>query len=330
MRHEKGEALLRLALAMQAARAGLTLRDIEERFEVGRRTAMRMRDAVLRVFPQAIETEGDDRQKRWHIPPGTLDRLVGSLSADDLAVLQSAVRLMEDQNRAVEAARLAQISQTLRDLMRPDHARRVEPDVDALLEAEGLACRPGPRPKLDPEVVLALREALKAGVAVRLTYGSRRNPTPTPRVVHPYGVLHGHRHYLVGHQSDPPVAESPRLYSLPRITAIEPLTRPAERDPDFDLAAFARRAFGVYQEDPQDVVWRFTPQAAEEAKRFTFHPDQTHEDAPDGSLIVRFRAGGLLEMAWHLYTWGDGVEVLAPPGLAEMVNPHRRAWDAMP
>jgi hypothetical protein len=29
-----------------------------------------------------------------------------------------------------------------------------------------------------------------------------------------------------------------------------------------------------------------------------FHPTQTSEDEPDGSLIVRFRAGGTLEMYW--------------------------------
>jgi predicted DNA-binding transcriptional regulator YafY len=27
---------------------------------------------------------------------------------------------------------------------------------------------------------------------------------------------------------------------------------------------------------------------------------------------VRFRAGGALEMCWHLFTWGDEVEVIEP------------------
>jgi len=33
----------------------------------------------------------------------------------------------------------------------------------------------------------------------------------------------------------------------------------------------------------------------------------------DGSLVVKFRAGGRKEMDWHLYTWGDEVEVLEGP-----------------
>ncbi|WP_442896061.1 hypothetical protein [Bradyrhizobium sp. AZCC 2289] len=40
---------------------------------------------------------------------------------------------------------------------------------------------------------------------------------------------------------------------------------------------------------------------------------------------MRFRAAGHLEMCWHLYTWGDQVEVLAPKALRKMVHPYRRS-----
>ncbi|MBL9010311.1 MAG: WYL domain-containing protein, partial [Alphaproteobacteria bacterium] len=43
-----------------------------------------------------------------------------------------------------------------------------------------------------------------------------------------------------------------------------------------------------------------------------------------------FAAAGHLEMAWHLYMWGDRVEVLAPDALREMVAAHRPHWPAMP
>ena len=36
------------------------------------------------------------------------------------------------------------------------------------------------------------------------------------------------------------------------------------------------------------------------------------EREADGSLTVRFRAGGVQEMCWHLFTWGTGVSVIAP------------------
>ena len=55
-----------------------------------------------------------------------------------------------------------------------------------------------------------------------------------------------------------------------------------------------------------------SPAAAEDAAEYIFHPDQKTERTADGALVVRFRAGGALEMSWHLQTWGDAVEVLEP------------------
>jgi predicted DNA-binding transcriptional regulator YafY len=77
-------------------------------------------------------------------------------------------------------------------------------------------------------------------------------------------------------------------------------------------------------------VWRFAPEAAPDAADFVFHPNQVLEPQPDGALVVRFTATGDLEMAWHLYAWGDKVEVLEPKRLAEMVHGQRVAWPALP
>jgi len=51
----------------------------------------------------------------------------------------------------------------------------------------------------------------------------------------------------------------------------------------------------------------------------------------DGSLTVHFTASGQLEMARHLYMWGDAVEVLAPEPLHGIVERHRRGdFPALP
>jgi predicted DNA-binding transcriptional regulator YafY len=111
-----------------------------------------------------------------------------------------------------------------------------------------------------------------------------------------------------------------RLFSLSNIEKVEVTDFPFKRHKDFLLSAFAERSFGVFQEEPFDVAWRFSSDAAADAKTFLFHPTQTFEDQKDGSLIVRFRAGGALEMCWHLFTWGNEVEVLAPPHLQELMQ----------
>ena len=37
-------------------------------------------------------------------------------------------------------------------------------------------------------------------------------------------------------------------------------------------------------------------------------------------MIARFSAGGMRELAWHLFTWGDKVEILAPERLKTMMR----------
>ena len=93
------------------------------------------------------------------------------------------------------------------------------------------------------------------------------------------------------------------------------------------LDAHAARAFGLFQSEREygGVPWRFPPRAAAHAREFVFHPAQEVEENPDGSLVVRFKAAGWTEMAWHLYQWGDSVEVLSPEPLRRMVENHRRS-----
>jgi predicted DNA-binding transcriptional regulator YafY len=139
------------------------------------------------------------------------------------------------------------------------------------------------------------------------------------------------RRYLVARDAD----RDPRLrhFRVDRIRVARLLGSSFTRDPGFDIVAHAARAFGSFQDEARygEVVWRFTPEAAPTAREFVFHPDQRLEEMPYGALVVRFIASGWLEMAWHLYQWGDQVEVLAPAGLRAMVEGHRRGdFEALP
>jgi predicted DNA-binding transcriptional regulator YafY len=327
LRYEKADNLMQLALEMQAARYGLSLADIQSRFEVGRRTAMRMRDAVLRNFPQATEVETGEKTKRWRIPPGTLDRLT-AVGADEITDLERACQVLLQAGQPDRAERLKGLAAKLRALMPADVQRKTEPDIDALLEAEGFAMRPGPKPKLPGDVMTVFRDAVKSCLKVRIEYRNRQGRV-NERLVHPYGFLFGYRNYLVAFHEHPK-ANDVTLFGLSRVQSAALTDDYFERPEDFSLADFAARSFGVYQDEPVEVIWKFAPEAAATAKEFEFHPTQTFEDLEDGSLVVRFHAASDLEMAWHLYMWGDKVDVLAPDSLSKMVRAHRPAWPALP
>ena len=323
MSFEPAIKLLQLAFEMQAARHGITLEQIAERFNVSNRHASRLKDAVLCVFPQAEEVPTGEKTKRWRIPAGKLNDLV-AFSIEELAALETAVRIMRHGSMDADADQIASVLTKLRAVKQV--GSRAETDLDALLEAEGIAMRPGPKLKVSSKVVTELREAIKACCQARIHY--RKDGEVKPRVVHPYGFLHGHRNYLVAFY--PKVAKAVIL-SLPNIEQVEVLGEAFIRQEGFDLQRYAAEAFGLYHEnEPYDVAWRFSPEVAETAEEFQFHPDQVGERQPDGSLMVRFHASGLLEMAWHLYIWGDQVEVLKPKRLAEMVHGQRVRWPGRP
>lgn len=328
MRYENAEKLLNLALEMQAVRGGLSLDDIREKYGVSKRTAMRMKDAILRLFPHADEVPTDERKKRWRIPSGTLDRLAGC-SADELANLETAINVLRRDHMTVQANVLEELCTKIKAVLKPEIFRRVDTDLEVLLEADNLALRPGPKPKIKKTLLRDLRQAILETKVVTINYYTRYKDSTRQRKVHPYGFIYGHRHYLIAYNLRRG-EEGFRTFSLPNISKVEVTKENFEWDKDFDLEHYAKQAFGIYHEDPFDVAWKFSPHAAKDAKYFKFHPDQKIERLKDGSLIVRFRAGGALEMCWYLFSWGEDVEVLEPKHLADMLRDHRPKWPALP
>ena len=326
MRNEKPESIFRLALMMQGSADGVSLHDMSVEFNVSRRTAERMRDSVTRLFPQTLEVATGERTKRWRIPSGTLNGLT-SFSTEELTELHNAISIMQRDNLSSNSDVLKGLMFKLRAVMKPDELRRVETDLEPLLEAEGLAMRPGPREIITDTVLENIRDAIIKGHKVRLHYLARGTGVTSRQIVCPYGFLYGNRHYLVAYSLNPEV-EDYRLFILANINKVEVLDKPFERDQGFSLKEYAEQSFGAFQEQPFQVTWKFSPKAAHEAQNFFFHPDQEKQILNDGSLLVRFTAGGALEMAWHLYTWDDQVQVLEPTDFWDRVKDQAEAmWD---
>lgn len=326
MRYSRAERLIQLALEMQAARGGLTIGDIEQKFDVSRRTAIRMRDAVLRAFPNSSEVQTGERTKRWRLNPGVAQNFA-EITSDDLASVEIAAEAMEAANLHVHAQNLLGVAAKIRNLIEASALNHIEPDLEALTEAEGLAHRAGPRPHIPLAVFDLLRTAIKSCRKVSFDYVSRSGKSVSRRTAAPLGFLYGHRHYLVAIQDG---TTKPKFFSLPAIGKLKIEQAVFERDPNFSLREFVSGSFGVFEEAPVDVVWRFSKEAAPLARSFVFHHSQSLEEDADGKLIVRFRAGGLLEMAWHLLSWGDHVEVLEPASLISILPEEMPSWPALP
>jgi len=319
-RYAPADRLLTLVLALQASRVGLTIVELQAKLGVQRRTVERLlatlrnrHDLDLREEPEPGGT------KRWRIAtngtPLALDVTAGEMAALHVATQQvdhSSARIHADALRRL-AAKVGAAS---------DERRRATLEADALdmAAAEGLVVRPGPRECIDRKILADLRTAILAPCKVELRYRSRSTGKISYGIVRPYGFLHRTRSYLVAY-SENEWAQDVRTFALANVVAVMPQEGKTFSKPNgWSLEKFARQSFGAFVEKPVNVEWRFSPNVAEEASKWMFHPTQKMTRGRDGSLVVRFRAGGLLEMAWHLVTWGVDVKIVKPAELKKMLS----------
>lgn len=312
MAYEKTYDLLDLAIWMQSTREGVSLNEIAERFHVSRRTAERMRDMIMRRFPQTEEVVCENNIKRWYIPQGTLKDFI-QFSAEELSVLETAASLLKDKQLQNKKDIFQNIINKIKANIKSDVFRKIEPDAEALLEAEGFICRPGPKLIIDNQIIAAIRQAILECHQIKITYFNKMSGKTSTNTLDPYGFLYGERnHYLVAHHSDGYFGDNVHNFILGNIKSVEILDIPFVPVKNFNLQKYALESFGSYHEEPFDVEWLFDKEVAEEAAQYIFHPTQTITRNSNGSLTVKFRAGGKLEMDWHLYTWGKHVKVIKP------------------
>ena len=309
MRHDKAAMVIDLARRMAASAEGLTLDDMARDTAMSRRTVERMRDAVLALFPTAEEVS-DPPTKRWRIRGG-LSAFEQAPTATEMLELTKAARALQASGEPTRAAALESLERKLKSAMRSTALNRMAPDLEALVRAETIAVQAGPRPTADEAMLTAIRAAVLSQSPLGFTY-SRPDAEPRRRVVAPCGLMFGRANYLVAADRETGRVQTFRLDRMSAVERQEGFAPPPE---DFDLAAFAGQSFGIYQDEIEDVVLSISPEGAAEARGWRWHPTQTLEDRADGGVVVRFRASGMRELAWHLFTWGDQVTILAPERL---------------
>lgn len=313
-RYAQYESLLRVLFRLEARRDGISLADIEEIAGVQRRAAERMRDALMRALPN-LEEHRDGSNKRWVLGQSAVSKAL-SPSIDDIAALSRAEAVLSRDGDAATAALLSSLADRLRAGLEKTARLRFDIDLEALLEADGVVRRPGPREQLDPAVIGLLRAAILGGSWVEADMASTRTGRMSwGNRIGPIAFLLGEgRQYLVGYSD---YREQVQLFRLSNLTRVKVLSEAFEAPDDFDLEAWLDRSFGTWQDEPHDVEWRFSVDAAQDAHNHRFHPTQEFTEEADGSLTLRFTACGLDEMCWHLFRWGSGVEVIAPDALRE-------------
>ena len=159
MRYERLKHIIDLAVRLQGSRAGVTLDDIQQDLSVSRRTAERMRDAVEWAFGPLETVPADDNKLHWRLQSRALRHLL-RITPEELSALGTAAAALEQTGLQDQAVKLKDIITKLRATQADASSERREADLEALMQVEGLAMRPGPRQPVDAELLALLREAI--------------------------------------------------------------------------------------------------------------------------------------------------------------------------
>jgi proteasome accessory factor C len=159
-----------------------------------------------------------------------------------------------------------------------------------------------------------LARAVAEGRQVRLDYYVPARDEKTARTVDPLRVVSAEGHTYL--EAWCHLAEDQRLFRLDRISSAEVLDTPAADHSDVeprDLDA------GLFQPSPDDtlVTLRLRPEARWVAE---YYPVEGAEEAPDGGLLVRLRAGDPGWLTRLLLRLGGAAEVERPAGVADEVR----------
>jgi predicted DNA-binding transcriptional regulator YafY len=317
------DRLLCLVRSLSETTDGLTLDEMAEVLGQGRRSAERARDVIALNFD--LDEISDGPRKRFRIADG-LRRHYTRPSAEELAALGAEVEAL----RSGESLRFQQLQSLLSKVQASfddREKRRIEPDLEELLKHLRAFSGPGPVAIVDPVVTRAALDAIMSGQCLEFDYQAPGAEAPKWRRIACAGLLNGPVSYAVGFM---PGREQAAVFRLDRMSNAR-LSGEMSALPDgFNLDDWLADGFGIWREQPRDIVLRVFADSAARARHWRFHPRQLVSEQPDGSLVISFRAGGLREIADHLFQWAGGLEIVSPEELRdEMKDRLELAWSVI-
>lgn len=300
-RYSRVSDIIDLATYMASKVQGITISDIMERYNVSRRTAERMRDSLMNIFPEVDEIETNDSLKHWGFTNNVISSLI-SFKPKEIANIEQL------QRRTTNKELKNELTDTITKIKALANKRQnnAEENIELFMQTEGYAVRQMPQYSIDLNTLEIIRKALQTSRKVTGIYHDKQ------REIEPLGMIYGSKIYLIAREK----AKGEEIYNylLHKFSDLK-LTEKTFDKGDFNLQEYAKESFGVYHGEILNVKLLFSKELAQEASNFNFHPTQKGKFNDDGTYTVTFKASGDKEIIWHVFRWGEGCKILAPKSL---------------
>ena len=302
-RYSRISDILDLITLMQSRVLGITLSDIVDELGVSRRTAERLRDAIIDILPQIDEIETVGKEKHWGFTSGYMNEII-NFTPDEIAILEG---IKDGISVDFKKKTLENVITKLKALSRKQ-ITKVDDAIEIIMKSEGTAVTQKPSYKIDVQVIDTIRQAIKENRMIKGKY------IGNDKLLAPYGIIYGSNVFLIGVEDGKP---DPYVYRLHKLSEVQ-LTDKTFDKGSFDIKEYANHSFGVYQNEVMKVELLFSQDVKDDVLNFNFHPTQKVKENEDGSVTVKFKASGELEILWHIFKWGDSVKIVAPTKLKKM------------
>lgn len=142
---------------------------------------------------------------------------------------------------------------------------------------------------------------------------------PLRRTVRPYHLVNYRGEwYLIGHCL---LRDSVLIFAVSRILEARMTGAPFAMPPDFDFRTYMGPHFGIMRDrDERKVSVWFAPEQAPYIRERTWHDTQEIVDGEDGSLVITFSTGSLLEVKRWVLSFGSLARVIEPEILANEIR----------
>jgi predicted DNA-binding transcriptional regulator YafY len=299
-RYSRISDILQLLVLMQSKVLGVTLSDIQKEFNVSRRTAERLRDSIIFVLPQIDEIETSGKEKHWGFTSCYMNEII-NFTPEEIATLDNIGESLRFKDRK---AIIKSIENKIKAFSRKQNYN-VEDKIELILKSEGIAVSQKPSYKIDTSIFELVRQAINENKKLKVLYNDKE------KILAPYGIIYGSNIYLIGIEGE---WTNPYIYKLHKIQKAEITNKTFDKG-DFDIQKYANRSFGIYQNNPHSVELLFSKNIAEDVLNYHFHPTQKVKQNDDGSVTVKFKASGELEILRHVFIWGENVKIISPKSL---------------
>jgi predicted DNA-binding transcriptional regulator YafY len=315
MKQKKASSLLTLAKYLTCSREGFSVDEMAAHAKVSRPTAERMKAIIEDIFGP-LEVIKIGKIKRYRMSEPSLGLFSTAPTKDQLSALKHAIKTFKNSGETKKLHSLKNLAATIELNDQSNQSYKEIIENQTLLSLSNFERHLGPRHYLDPDSLFKIRSALLQQKMISFNYENDPTNNACQKII-PYGILIAQRYFLVGCKEK---LQSPFLFCFDNITDVLILDRPGIPPRSFKLDDFIQSSFNANEDMAEEIILKFNPRIAYDAKTFHFSPSQLISYDTDGALIVNFYSADFRKIANFLLAWGEDALIIQSDRLKVMMS----------